>query len=73
MTSTNVGKTERALRNRQEVEQLDLDGDTRTEEAVFRAIVNDSTDEFEAWVEDELDVEVVRSKWVVFGEEVVLR
>lgn len=72
MTRTNVSHTHTALENRDETEQVYIDGDTT--EAIFRALVDgDSMDQFEAYVEDELDVEVQKTKWVGFGLEVTLK
>lgn len=72
--AADITRTRTALENRPEITQLDIDGDTRTEEAVFRAMLEtDDAESFEQFVEEELDVEIHRRRWVVFGEEVVLR
>jgi hypothetical protein len=72
MTRKNISHTHTALENRDEAEQVYIDGDTT--EAIFRALVDgDKMDEFEAFVEDELDVSVAKTKWVGFGLEVTLR
>jgi len=72
MTRKNISHTHTALENRDETEQVYIDGDTT--EAIFRALVDgDSMDQFETYVEEELDVEVQKTKWVGFGLEVTLK
>jgi len=72
MTRKNISHTHTALENREEAEQVFIDGDST--EAIFRAMVDgDRMDEFEDYVEDELDVSVQKTKWVGFGLEVTLR
>lgn len=73
MTRKNVSHTHRRLSNRDEAEQVFIDGDSV--EAIFRVLVDDNrADEFEQFVEDELDgVSVTRSKWVDFGVEVTVQ
>jgi hypothetical protein len=49
-----------------------IDGDST--EAIFRALIDgESEDEFEAFVEEELDVEVQKTKWVGIGLEVTVK
>lgn len=77
MTRRNISHTHDSLVSRDETEQVYLDGDSS--EAIFRALVDGDVcrdgvpDEFEAFVEEELDVEVEKTKWVGFGMEVTLR
>lgn len=72
MTRTNVSHTHTALENRDETEQVFIDGDTT--EAIFRALIDgESEDEFTEFVDEELDVEVQKTKWVGFGLEVTVR
>jgi prophage antirepressor-like protein len=72
MTRRNISHTHTALENRDEAEQVYIDGDST--EAIFRALIDgDQADEFEEWVEDELDVSVRKTKWVGFGVEVTLK
>jgi hypothetical protein len=72
MTRKNISHTHTALENREEAEQVFIDGDST--EAIFRALVDgDEMDDFEAFVEDELDVSVQKTKWVGFGLEVTLK
>lgn len=72
MTRRNINHTHLSLKEREEIEQLHIDGDSS--EAIFRALVDgDAVDEFEQFVDDELDVSVERTKWVGFGTEVTLR
>jgi hypothetical protein len=73
MTRRNISHTHTALANRDEAEQVYVDGDTT--EAIFRALVDgDSADEFTEFVETEIDdVTVQKTKWVGIGVEVTLR
>lgn len=72
MTEQNISHTHTALENRSETEQVYIDGDST--EAIFRALIDgDSEEEFEAFVEDELPVDVHRTKWVGFGLEVTVK
>jgi len=72
MTRTNISHTHMALENRDETEQVYLDGDRS--EAIFRAMIDHTRqDDFEDFVEEELDVAVSRTKWVGFGLEVTLK
>lgn len=72
MTRTNISHAHTALENRDEAEQVFIDGNSS--EAIFRALVDgDQMDEFEAYVEDELDISVQKTKWVGFGLEVTLK
>jgi hypothetical protein len=72
MTRRNISHTHTALENRDETEQVYIDGDST--EAIFRALIDgESEDEFEAFVEDELDVEVQKTKWVGIGLEVTVK
>ena len=71
MTKSNINLTHTKLVNRDETEQVYIDGDST--EAIFRAMVDPSRqDEFEDFV-DELSVDVERTKYVGFGVEVTLR
>lgn len=72
MTRRNISHTHTALENRDETEQVHIDGDST--DAIFRALVDgDQMDEFEAFVEQQLDVTVQKTKWVGFGLEVTLK
>lgn len=73
MTKRNISHTHTKLADRDETEQVYVDGDQT--EAIFRALVDDdSMDEFEEWVGTDLDdVTVQKRKWVGFGVEVTLR
>lgn len=73
MAVQNIDKTRTELADRAETEQVYVDGDMT--EAIFRALVDGgSMDEFEDWVESDLDdVEVQKTKWVGFGLEVTLK
>jgi hypothetical protein len=72
MTRRNISHTHTALENRDETEQVYIDGDST--EAIFRALIDgESEDEFEAFVEEELDVEVQKTKWVGIGLEVTVK
>jgi DNA-dependent RNA polymerase auxiliary subunit epsilon len=71
MTQSNINLTHTKLVNRDETDQVYIDGDST--EAIFRAMVDpDRQDEFEQFV-DELAVDVERTKYVGFGVEVTLR
>ena len=71
MTQSNINLTHTKLVNRDETDQVYIDGDST--EAIFRAMVDPSRqDEFEQFV-DELAVDVERTKYVGFGVEVTLR
>ena len=71
MTKSNINLTHTKLVNRDETDQVYIDGDST--EAIFRAMVDpDRQDEFEQFV-DELAVDVERTKYVGFGVEVTLR
>jgi len=72
MTRQNISHTHTALENRDEAEQVYIDGDST--EAIFRALIDgQSEDDFESFVEDELDVSVQKTKWVGLGLEVTLK
>lgn len=71
MATNNISRTRRALKSREEVESLHVDGDTTG--AIFRAIVdNDRADDLGEFVESELDVDITKTTWVGFGVEVTI-
>lgn len=71
MARRNIDKTRKAIENRPETDMVQIDGDSS--EIIFRAIVDDLTDDFEEAVEDLPEVGIEKVKYVGFGTEVTLK
>lgn len=72
MARANIDKTQTALENRDEIDEVEIDGDTS--EVIFRALLDSFDEDLEDEIEDELGLEVANITHLgdFFGVEVEL-
>lgn len=68
---SNIDRRQQALSRHEDVDSVELDYDDG--ELVMRALMPDLDDEFEQFVEDELELDIQTVSHVVFGLEVEMR
>lgn len=67
----NINAVVNGLEDRPETDRVEIDGSM--DDVIVRTLVDEMTEDLRTFVEEDLGVEIERTKWVVFGKEVIVR